>query len=97
MMFKLKSRQLNNHQKKSSLDHLLWFVENYLPQKKNRSSRKELRLDNLEYETIRQIKKLASLRSKSLSNEPSNMNVSFFVGSWALPFLKTLKKTGILK
>ena len=96
-MFQVNSRQLNKNQKKSSLDHIIWFVENYLPQKKNRASRKELSIDNLEFESIKQIKKLASLRSKSLKNQSDNTKVVFTIGSWALPFLRTLKKIGLFK
>lgn len=96
-MFQINSRQLNTHQKKSTLNHILWFIENYLPQKKNRASRKELHLGNLEAEAIRLIKEFASLRSKSLTEDFSQTKVTFTIGSWALPFLKTLKRTGILK
>ena len=47
-----KSKQSKQYPKDSLLDQVLWFVENYLPQKKNRASRKELRLDTLETETL---------------------------------------------
>lgn len=96
-MSQINSRQLNTHQKKSTLNHILWFIENYLPQKKNRASRKELHLANLEAEAIRLIKEFAFLRSKSLKEDFSQKKVTFTIGSWALPFLKTLKRTGILK
>ena len=96
-MFQINSRQLNTHQKKSTLNHILWFIENYLPQKKNRSSRKEFRLDNLESETIKYVKKFASLRSKSLTKDLANTKVTFTIGSWALPYLRILKRTGLLK
>ncbi len=96
-MFQKKSTKLKHSQNKSTLDQVLWFVENYLPQKKNRTSRKELRLDTLEAETISQIKKFASMRSKSLTEELTNTKVTFTVGSWALPYLNLLKRTGLLK
>ena len=85
------------YQKRSTLDQLLWFVENYLPNKKYRATRKELRLDTLEAKTINQIQKLASVRSKSLTPEPTNMKVSFTFGKWALPYLKLLKQIGLAK
>jgi len=95
-MFKIKSRRLNNQQRKSSLDHVLWLVENYLPQK-NKVSHKDFSIDNLEAETIKQINKLASLRSKSITEELNNTKITFTVGSWALPFLNFLKRSGFIK
>tara|TARA_Y100001933_G_C18536769_1_gene371435 strand:+ start:107 stop:415 length:309 start_codon:yes stop_codon:yes gene_type:complete len=92
-----KSTKLKHSQNKSTLDQVLWFVENYLPQKKNRTSRKELRLDTLEAETISQIKKFASMRSKSLTEDLTNTKVTFTIGSWALPYLNLLKRTGLIK
>ena len=96
-MLQKKSKQLKQSPKKSTLDQVLWFVENYLPNKKNRATRKELRLDTLEAETINQIQKFASVRSKSLTPEPTNMKVSFTFGKWALPYLKLLKQIGLAK
>ena len=81
----MKSRRLNKQQRKSSLDQVLWLVENYLPQK-NKASHKEFSIDNLEAETIKQINKLASSRSKSIAEELNNTKITFTVGSWALPF-----------
>ena len=95
-MFKMKSRRLNNQQRKSSLDQVLWLVENYLPQK-NKASHKEFSIDNLEAETIKQINKLASLRSKPIIEELNNTKITFTVGSWALPFLNFLKRSGVIK
>ena len=96
-MFQGKSNKLKKYPKKSTLDQVLWFVENYLPNKKYRANRKELRLDTLEAETINQIQKLASVRSKSLTPTATNTKVSFTVGNWALPYLKLLKQIGLLK
>ena len=96
-MFQGKSNQLKNYPKKSTLDQVLWFVENYLPNKKHRSNRKELRLNILEAKTINQIQKLASVRSKSLTPEQTNMKVSFTFGKWALPYLKLLKQIRLAK
>ena len=92
----MKSRRLNNQQRKSSLDQVLWLVENYLPQK-NKASHKELSIDNLEAETIKRINKLASSRSKSIAKELKNTKITFTVGSWALPFLNFLKRSGVIK
>jgi len=92
----MKSRRLNNQQKKSSLDQVLWLVENYLPQK-NKASHKEFSIDNLEAETIKRINKLASSRSKSIAEELKNTKITFTVGSWALPFLNFLKRSGVIK
>ena len=84
-------------QKKSKLDQILWFVENYLPQKKDRAKLKEFPLDKLEALTINNIQKFASLRSKSLTSASFNTKISFTFGSWALPYLKLLKQIGLAK
>ena len=39
-MYKKKYKQFNNSSNKSSLDQVLWFIENYLPQKKDRGVQK---------------------------------------------------------
>ena len=94
-MFLRKSRKLKVSSKKSNLDHFLWFVENYLPQKNQRATGKQFSLDNLEVKTIKQIQKFASVRSKSLTPTEGNMKVSFTFGNWALPYLKILKQIGL--
>ena len=96
-MFQGKSNKLKTYPKKLTLDQVLWFVENYLPNKKHRATRKELRMDILEAETIKQIQKLASVLSKSLTPEQTNMKVSFTFGKWALPYLRLLKQIGLAK
>ena len=65
-MFKKKYKQFNSSTNKSKLDQVLWFIENYLPQKKDRGVQKNLYMDNLEAETIKKFSKLASMRSKTL-------------------------------
>ena len=94
-MFKKKYKQLNKSPKKSELDQVLWFIENYLPQKKDRGVQKKLYMDNLEAETIKKFSKLASKRSKKLLPTKNNTTISFTFGNWALPYLKLLKKIGI--
>ena len=96
-MFKKKYNQLNNSTNKSKLDQALWFIENYLPQKKDRAVKKKLYMDNLEAETINKFSKLASLCSKTLFPTTKNTTISFTFGNWALPYLKLLKKIGIAK
>ena len=46
-MFKKKYKQIKTSPNKSNLDQVLWFIENYLPQKKDRGVQKKLYLDNL--------------------------------------------------
>ena len=96
-MFKKKYNQFNNSTNKSMLDQVLWFLENYLPQKKDRGFQKKLYIDNLEAETIKKFSKLASMRSKTLFTTTKNTTISFTFGNWALPYLKLLKKIGIAK
>ena len=96
-MFKKKYKQFNNSHNKSKLDQFLWFIENYLPQKKDRGVQKNLYLDNLEAETNEKFSKLDSIWFKTVSPSTKNTTISFTFGSWALPYLKLLKKIGIAK
>jgi len=96
-MFKTKNKQIKTSSNKSNLDQVLWFIENYLPQKKDRGVKKKLYMDNLETETIKIFSKLASIRSKTLLPTTKNTTISFTFGNWALPYLKLLKKVGIAK
>ena len=96
-MFKKKNKQIKTSPNKSNLDQVLWFIENYLPQKKDRGVQKKLYMDNLEVETIKIFSKLASTRSKTLLPTTKNMTISFTFGNWALHYLKLLKKIGIAK
>ena len=96
-MFKKKYKQIKTSLNKSNLDQVLWFIENYLPQKKDRGIQKKLYMDNLESETIKKFSKLDLLRFKTLSPSTENMTISFTFGNWTLPYLKLLKKIGIAK
>ena len=96
-MFNKKYKQVKNLPNKSNLDQVLWFIENYLPQKKDRVVQKKLYMDNLEAQTIKKFSKLASMRSKTLLPNTKNTTISFTFGNWALPYLKLLKKIGIAK
>ena len=96
-MFKKKNKQVKTSPNKSNLDQVLWFIENYLPQKKDRGVQKKLYMDNLEVETIKIFSKLASTLSKILLPTTKNTTISFTFGNWALPYLKLLKKIGIAK
>jgi len=92
-----KSTHTKNYQNETILDNILWLIENYLPQKKKRSSHAELSLNKFESFTIHKIKKLASDRSKSLRGDLSNTTITFTVGNWALPYLNFLKRIRLLK
>ena len=96
-MFKKKNKQIKPVANKSNLEQVLWFIENYLPQKKDRGVQKKLYMDNLEVETIKIFSKLASSRSKTLFPTTKNTTISFTFGNWALPYMKLLKKIGIAK
>ena len=96
-MFKEKQKQFKSSHNKSNLDQFLWFIENYLPQKKDKVLQTKLFTDNLEAETIKKFSKLASIRFKTLLPTTNNTTISFTFGEWALPYLKLLKKIGIAK
>ena len=92
-----KSTHTKSYQDKTILDSILWFIENYLPQKAKSSSHSELSLDKFESLTNNKIKKLASDRSKSLQGDLNNTTLTFTVGSWALPYLNFMKRMKLLK
>ena len=96
-MLKKKNKQIKISPNRSNLDQVLWFIENYLPQKKDRGVQKKLYMDNLEAETIKIFSKLASTRTKTLLPTTKNTTISFTFGNWVLPYLKLLKKIGIAK
>ena len=96
-MFKKKYKQFNDSPNKSMLDQVLWFVENYFPQKKYRGVQKKTFMDKLEPVAIKKFSKLASLSSKTLLPTAKNKTISFTFGNWALPYLKLLKKIGIAR
>tara|TARA_B100000212_G_scaffold314088_1_gene267412 strand:- start:625 stop:951 length:327 start_codon:yes stop_codon:yes gene_type:complete len=96
-MFQKKSTHIKNYQEKTILDNILWFIENYLPQKNKKSSHKEFLLENFESDAINKIKNLAFTRSKSLGRDLNNTKITFTVGNWVLPYLNLLKKLKLLK
>ena len=96
-MFNNKYKKFNYSHNKSKLDQVLWFIENYLPQKKDRVVKNNFFMDNLESETIKQFSKLSSMTSKKILPTKKNTTISFTFGNWALPYLKLLKKIGIAK
>ena len=96
-MFLKKFKPLKTSLRKSKLDHVLWFIDNYLPKKKDRAIRKDLFINIFKAGDTYHIHKLASLRSKSLSQTLMNTKLSFTFGSWASPCLKLLKQLGLTK
>ena len=96
-MSQRKSTHTRNHQDETLLDNILWFIENYLPQKKKGSSHAELSLDKFESLTIHKIRKLAAYRSNSLGGDLNSKKLTFTVGNWALPYLNFLKRIKLLE
>ncbi|MBO8234129.1 hypothetical protein HA151_06320 [Prochlorococcus marinus XMU1419] len=96
-MFKKKNKKIKTAPNKSNLEQVLWFIENYFPQKKDRGVQKKMYMDNLEVEITKIFSKLASTCSKTLFPTTKNTTISFTFGNWALPYLKLLKKIGIAK
>ena len=89
-MFYKKSAHKKSYQDKTTLDNILWFVENYLPQKKKISSSKKFYLENLK--SLIKVKKLNSSRYKSLKRELSNTKITFTISNLSLPHFYFLKK-----
>ena len=96
-MFKKKNKEIKTAPNKSNLEQVLWFIENYLPHKKDRGVQNKSYMDNLEAETIKIFSELASTLSKTLLPTKKNTIIAFTFGNWALPYLKLLKKIGIAK
>ena len=96
-MFKEKNKQIKTTPNKSNLDQFLWFIENYLPQKKDQGNKKNWHIDNLGVETIKKFSKFTSICSKTILPNTKNTKISFTFGNWALPYLKLLKNIGIAK
>tara|TARA_B100000963_G_C22428631_1_gene581047 strand:+ start:122 stop:412 length:291 start_codon:yes stop_codon:yes gene_type:complete len=96
-MSKKKTDHVKSYREKTLLDSLLWFIENYLPQKDKRSSHKGFHLNKLDSEIINKMKKLAFNSNMSLNGDLRNTKVTFTVGKWALPYLNFLKKINLLK
>ena len=91
-MFKKKYKKFNNSTNKSKLDQVLWFIKNYLPQKKERGVKKILFMDNLEAETINKFSKLASIRSKTLFPTSKHKIISFIFIIWPCLTWNCLRK-----
>ena len=96
-MSQKKLTHTKNYQNETILDHILWFIENYLPQKKKKSSHAKLSLEKFESITINKIKKLAYERTQSLRGDLSNASLTFTVGNWALPYLNFLRRIKVFK
>ena len=96
-MSQKKSTHTKNYQNETILDNILWFMENYLPQKNKKSSHVEPILDKFELFNIHKFKKLASDSSKSLRGDLKNTTLTFTIGNWALPYLNFLKRIKLLK
>ena len=96
-MSQKKLTHTKKYQDEAIFDNILWFIKNYLPQKKKRSSLIEPLLIKHESFTIHKINKLASNRSKSLKRNLSNVKLTFTIGNWALPYLDFLKRIKFLK
>ena len=96
-MFEEKSKQFRVSPNKSKLDQILWVLEKYLPQKKNRGFPKKTFMNNLKIEIIRQFSKLKPPFFKRFSPSTKNMIISITFGNWASPYLKLLKKIRITK
>ena len=92
-----KSIHTKNYQDERILDIFLWFIENYLPQKKKRSSHAEFSVGKFESFNINKIKKLTSKRSKIFWGNLNNTTISFTVGKRALPYLDFFRKIKLFK
>tara|TARA_Y100000589_G_scaffold269884_1_gene261987 strand:- start:188 stop:478 length:291 start_codon:yes stop_codon:yes gene_type:complete len=96
-MSQKKSTHTKNYQYDIILNKILWYIKNYLPQKKKISSHAEPILNKFELFTTHKITKLASERSKSLRKDLTNTSLTFTIGNWALPYLNFLKRIKLVK
>ena len=96
-MFQGSFKKSKQFHKASKIDRILWFVENYLPQKKKRAIRKGILMNNLEANNIKKNQNFVFVVSKFLTITFNNNKFLFSFGNSALPYLKTLKRKGFLK
>ena len=96
-MFQGSFKKSEHFRKESKINKILWFIENYLPQKKMRPIRKGIIMKNLYGNNINKNQNLVFVLSKFLTININKNKVLFSFGNWALPYLKTLKKKGLLK
>ena len=96
-MFLGKSKQLKQSPKRSTLDQVLWFVENYLPKKKSPHLVKESQVGISGVKATNLTKKSRSQPSRSSTATATNTKVSITLGNWASPYLKVIKQIGLLK
>ena len=88
-MLKRKSKQIKKTSKKSNLDNFLWFINNYLPQKKNKYAHNKFRV-----KTLGELKKIQIFNHQdfnALKPSARNVKITFTFGSWSLPYLRFLK------
>ena len=95
-MFQRSFNKSKHFHKESKIDRILWFVENYLPQKKKRAIRKGILMNNLEANNIKKNQNVVFVLSKILTITLNKKKVLFSFGNWALPYLKILKRKGLL-
>lgn len=96
-MFQGSFKKSKYFHKESKIDRILWFVENYLPQKKKRAIRKGILMNNLEANNIKKNQNLVFVLSKILTITLNKNKVLFSFGNWALPYINILKRKGLLK
>ena len=89
-MFKKKYKQIKTSPNKSNLDQVLWFIENFLPQKKNRGVKKNLYMENLKAEAIKKFSKLTFTRSETLLPTTKKTTISFTSVSYTHLTLPTM-------
>ena len=95
-MFQGIFKQSKRFHKESKIDKILWFLENYLPQKKTRAIRKEIIMKNLNGNNNNKNQNLVFVLSKFLTINLDKNKVLFSFGNWSLPYLKILKRKGFL-
>ncbi len=96
-MFKGSFKQSKHFHKKSKIDKFLWIVENFLPQKKKRTIRKGMLINNLKANNMKKNQNLVFVVSKILTITLNKNKVLFSFGNWALPYLKIVNRKGLLK
>ena len=97
-MFKGIINKSKDFHKESKVDQVLWFVENYLPQKKKRANRKEILINNTKANNSKKKNQNIVFVVSKISTITLNKNkVIFSFGNWSLPYLKILKRKGLIK
>tara|TARA_B100000674_G_scaffold383202_1_gene326327 strand:- start:321 stop:608 length:288 start_codon:yes stop_codon:yes gene_type:complete len=88
--------KLNHTNNKTIIDHTLFFIENYLPQKKNKAKSKSIKNNILEKKSNKQLF-FSDFIGMVLSTPNNSKKLTITLGKWASPYLNLIRQIASLK